>query len=91
MAIHNWDSAPDALEVEVSELLLATAEQSDELIDENMRQVLHDLRENLAMDVILSPRFATASACSSRGMLLQGADFHWWRWTAGGIVLPVRA
>ena len=52
MAIHNWDYAPEALEVEVSELLLATAEQSDELIDENMRQVLHDLRENLAMEVI---------------------------------------
>lgn len=70
MAIHNWDHAPEALEVEVSELLLATAEQSDELIDENVRQVLHDLRENLAMEVILSPRFATASACSSMWMLL---------------------
>lgn len=55
MAIHNWEYAPEALEVEVSELLLATAEQSDELIDENVRQVLHDLRENLAMEVILSP------------------------------------
>lgn len=52
MAIHNWDYAPEALEVQVSELLLATADQSDELIDENVRQVLHDLRQHLAMDVI---------------------------------------
>lgn len=52
MAIHNWDYAPEALEVEVSELLLATADQSDELIDESVRQVLHDLRQNLSMDVI---------------------------------------
>ena len=52
MAIHNWDYAPEALEVQVSELLLATADQSDELIDENVRQVLHDLRQHLSMEVI---------------------------------------
>ena len=52
MAIHTWDYAPEALEVNVSELLLATADKSDDLVDENVRQVLHDLREHLGMEVI---------------------------------------
>ncbi|MEF9965341.1 MAG: GAF domain-containing protein [Comamonas sp.] len=52
MAIHLWDYAPDALEVSMSELLVATAESSDELIDQNVKEVLHGLREHLKMDVI---------------------------------------
>ena len=52
MAIHTWDYEPQALEVNVSELLLATADQSDDLVDDNVRQVLHDLREHLGMEVI---------------------------------------
>ena len=47
MAIHNWDYAPEALEVQVSELLLATADRSDELVDENVRLVLQELRQGL--------------------------------------------
>ena len=65
MAIHWWDYAPDALEVAMSELLVATAEGSDELIDQNVKDVLHGLRQHLNMDVILCPKSATASACSS--------------------------
>ncbi|WP_019042188.1 GAF domain-containing protein [Comamonas testosteroni] len=52
MAIHNWDYAPEALEVPVSELLLATADHSDELVDENVRLVLQELRQHLHMEVI---------------------------------------
>jgi hypothetical protein len=52
MAIHNWDYAPEALEVQVSELLLATADRSDELVDENVRLVLQELRQHLNMEVI---------------------------------------
>ena len=52
MAIHLWDYAPDALEVAMSELLVATAEGSDELIDQNVKDVLHGLRQHLNMDVI---------------------------------------
>lgn len=47
-----WDYPPEALEVSVSELLLATADYSDDLIDDNVRSVLHDLREHLGMEVI---------------------------------------
>ena len=52
MAIHNWDYAPEALEVRVSELLLATADRSDELVDESVRLVLQELRQHLNMEVI---------------------------------------
>ena len=52
MAIHNWDYAPEALEVQVSELLLATADRSDELVDESVRLVLQELRQHLNMEVI---------------------------------------
>lgn len=52
MAIHMWDYAPEALEVSVSELLVATAEHSDALVDDNVRNVLHELREHLGMEVI---------------------------------------
>ena len=50
--IHLWDYAPASLEASVSELLIATATRSDALVDESVRQVLHDLREHLGMDVI---------------------------------------
>lgn len=36
----------------MSELLVATAESSDALIDQNVKDVLHTLREHLKMDVI---------------------------------------
>ena len=52
MAIHLWDYAPDALEVAMSEMLLATAEGADALIDQNVKDVLQGLRQHLNMDVI---------------------------------------
>ena len=50
--MHLWDYPPEALEVSVSQLLIATADYSDDLIDNNVRDVLHSLREHLGMDVI---------------------------------------
>ena len=50
--MHIWDYSPDALEVSVSHLLVATADYSDDLINAQVRDVLHDLREHLGMDVI---------------------------------------
>ena len=52
MSLHLWDYAPDALEAHVSELLIATATRSDTLIDDTVREVLHELRAHLDMDVI---------------------------------------
>ena len=52
MAIHLWDYAPDALEVAMSKMLVATAEGADALIDQNVKDVLQGLRQHLNMDVI---------------------------------------
>ena len=55
MAINLWDYAPEDLEVTVSELLVATATKSDALIDDTVREVLHELRQHLGTDVIFRP------------------------------------
>ena len=52
MSLNLWDYAPEDLEVTVSELLIATAASSDALIDDPVREVLHELRQHLGMDVI---------------------------------------
>ena len=52
MPAHLWDYEPDHLEATVSELLVATATSSDALVDESVREVLHELREHLRMDVM---------------------------------------
>ncbi|VWX59467.1 GAF domain-containing protein (modular protein) [Burkholderiales bacterium 8X] len=51
------DYAPDAFEVRVSELLVATAEASDELIDRSVPEVLRLLREHMQMDVVFVSEF----------------------------------
>lgn len=48
---------PDDLSVKVSELLVATADESDELIDSAVTDVLSLLRERLAMDVVFVSEF----------------------------------
>ena len=52
MSLNLWDYAPEDLEVTVSEPLIATAASSDALIDDAVREVLHELRQHLGMDVI---------------------------------------
>jgi len=53
------DSEPgaDAFEVKVSELLVATADESDRLIDHSVRQVLKLLRDRMKMDVVFVSEF----------------------------------
>ena len=55
MRLNLWDYAPEDLEVTVSELLIATAASSDALIADAVREVLHELRQHLGMDVIFRP------------------------------------
>ena len=52
ITLNLWDYAPEDVEVTVSELLIATAASSDALIDDAVREVLHELRQHLGMDVI---------------------------------------
>lgn len=51
------DYAPDAFEVRVSELLVATPEGGDALIDGAVPEVLRLLREHLKMDVVFVSEF----------------------------------
>ncbi len=51
------DYAPDALEVRVSELLVATPDGGDALIDGAVPEVLRMLREHLRMDVVFVSEF----------------------------------
>ncbi len=55
MSLNLLDYAPEDLEVTVSELLIANAASSDALIDDAVREVLHELRQHLGMDVIFRP------------------------------------
>lgn len=51
------DYAPDAFEVRVSELLVATAEGGDPLVSSAVSEVLKLLREKLDMDVVFVSEF----------------------------------
>lgn len=57
MAFHEPDYAPDAFEVRVSELLVATPDDSDQLIDKAVPEVLRMVREHLKMDVVFVSEF----------------------------------
>ena len=57
MAFHEPDYAPDAFEVRVSELLVATPEGGDHLIDKAVPEVLRMIREHLKMDVVFVSEF----------------------------------
>ncbi len=47
----------DELSVTISELLVATAESSDALLDESVPQLLHAMRQRMEMDVVFVSEF----------------------------------
>ena len=55
--LHDLGYEPDAFEVRVSELLIATADGGDALINPSITEVLRLLREHLKMDVIFVSEF----------------------------------
>ena len=55
---HNDGFNPAALSVQVSEMLVATADGSDDLIDSAVTEMLQLLRQRLAMDVVFVSEFA---------------------------------
>jgi len=57
MVFYDPDYAPDAFEVRVSELLVATPDGSDELIDDSISEVLRMVLEHLRMDVVFVSEF----------------------------------
>jgi len=56
-SLYDHDYAPDAFEVRVSELLVATPDHSDALISGAVPEVLRQLREHLRMDVVFASEF----------------------------------
>ncbi len=55
--LNEFGYRPDDLTVEVSELLVATADESDELVDRSVSKVLQMLRERMQMDVVFVSEF----------------------------------
>ena len=55
--LHDLGYEPDDLSVKVSELLIATADDSDELIDKAVLEVLRLLRDHMKMDVAFVSEF----------------------------------
>ena len=47
----------DELTVTISELLVATADSSDPLLDDSVSQLLHTMRQRMAMDVVFVSEF----------------------------------
>lgn len=57
LSVHDLGYEPDDLRVTISDLLVATADQSDEALDRNITEVLRTLRERLKMDVVFCSEF----------------------------------
>lgn len=57
MVFYDPDYAPDAFEVRVSELLVATPDGADDLIDASVTEVLRMALDHLRMDVIFVSEF----------------------------------
>ena len=55
--LHDLGYEPSDLHVTVSELLVATADQSDEMLDRAITDVLKTLRDRLNMDVVFCSEF----------------------------------
>jgi hypothetical protein len=73
-------------------LLLATADRSDELVDENVRLVLQELRQHLNMEVIFVSEIRNGQRMFQHvDTPRQGIDCYWRRRPSGRVVLPVRA
>lgn len=57
MYLRENEFSGDALQVRVAELLVATADEADCLIDQSIQQVLRLLRERMHMDVVFVSQF----------------------------------
>ncbi len=51
------DYSPDAIDVQIADLMVATADNADAAVDTQVQQVLKLLREKMDMDVVFVSRF----------------------------------
>ena len=70
--MYDPDYKPDDLSVKVSELLVATADDADELIDDSVQQVLGLLRDHMKMDVVFVSEFTGARRLFKRVAMSPG-------------------
>lgn len=66
--------APDAFEVRISELLVATAESADALIDPSVSEVLRLVKDHLKMDVVFVSEFVDGRRVFRRVETRPGAE-----------------
>lgn len=55
--LHDLGYEPTDLHVTVSELMIATADQSDEMLDKAITEILKTLRDRMKMDVVFCSEF----------------------------------
>jgi len=60
------DYSPDDIDVRIADLLVATADDADEALDERVQEVLRLLREKLSMDVVFVSRFENGQRVIAR-------------------------
>jgi GAF domain-containing protein len=65
---------PDDIEVQVSELLVATADQSDAELDQSIGEVLNLLRERMGMDVVFVSEFVDGQRVFRKVSQAPGVD-----------------
>lgn len=65
---------PDDIEVQVSELLVATADQSDAELDQSIGEVLMLLRERMGMDVVFVSEFVDGQRVFRKVSQAPGVD-----------------
>lgn len=75
MSYYDCDFAPDALEVTVSDLLIATPSYCDPLIDPGVHQVLKLLREQQGMDAAFACEVVDGQRVTHRSQALLRAQF----------------
>lgn len=78
--LNEQDFEPDDLSVKVSELLVATADGADDMIDNSVHEVLKLLRERLRMDVVFVSEFIDGRRvfqkveCAGRQVIAEGGS-----------------
>jgi len=75
MSYYDCDFAPDALEVKVSDLLIATPDFCDPLIDPGVHQVLKLLREQQGMDAAFACEVVDGQRVTHRSGMTLRAQF----------------
>lgn len=75
MSYYDCDFAPGALEVQVSDLLIATPDLCDPLIDPSVHQVLRLLREQQGMDAAFACEVVDGQRVSRGSQPTQRAQF----------------